>query len=163
MPRSNKNNPASKPQKAKNGDAVNLKELASHLGLSTTTLSLVLNESPQADSIPAETKSRIFEAARKHNYRPNYLARSLRVQKTRTIGVLVPELSDGYSSMVLNGVESVLSAAEDFYLTASHLHREDLLEKLPARAGRAPGRRHYCGRYADPVYAAAAGGKRFRA
>jgi LacI family transcriptional regulator len=53
------------------------------------------------------------------------------VQKTNTIGVLVPELSDGYSAMVLNGVESELSTAEYFYLTASHLHREDLLEKLP--------------------------------
>lgn len=131
MPRPNKKQSSPKPEKTRNGDAVNLKELASHLGLSTTTLSLVLNESPQAHSIPAETKTRIFEAARKHNYRPNYLARSLRVQKTRTIGVLVPELSDGYSSMVLNGVESVLSGAEYFYLTASHLHREDLLEKLP--------------------------------
>lgn len=115
----------------KKGDSVSLKDLALHLGLSTTTLSLVLNESPQADSIPADTKKRIFDGARELNYRPNYLARSLRVQKTNTIGVLVPELSDGYSAMVLNGVESALSSAEYFYLTASHLHREDLLKKLP--------------------------------
>lgn len=113
------------------GDSVSLKDLALHLGLSTTTLSLVLNDSPQAVSIPAETQKRIFDGARELNYRPNYLARSLRVQKTNTIGVLVPELSDGYSAMVLNGVESALSTAEYFYLTASHLHREDLLEKLP--------------------------------
>ncbi|MEO7660709.1 MAG: LacI family DNA-binding transcriptional regulator [Pyrinomonadaceae bacterium] len=116
---------------AKTGDSVSLKDLALHLGLSPTTLSLVLNDSPQAVSIPAETKKRIFDGARELNYRPNYLARSLRVQKTNTIGVLVPELSDGYSAMVLNGVESALSTAEYFYLTASHLHREDLLEKLP--------------------------------
>jgi DNA-binding LacI/PurR family transcriptional regulator len=115
----------------KSGDSVSLKDLALHLGLSPTTLSLVLNDSPQAVSIPAETKKRIFEGARELNYRPNYLARSLRVQKTNTIGVLVPELSDGYSAMVLNGVESALSTAEYFYLTASHLHRDDLLEKLP--------------------------------
>ena len=85
-----------------NGDPVSLKDLALHLGLSTTTLSLVLNDSPQAASIPAETKRRIFDGARELNYRPNYLARSLLVQKTNTIGVLVPELSDGYSAMVLN-------------------------------------------------------------
>lgn len=120
-----------KPGKGKNGDPVSLKDLALHLGLSPTTLSLVLNDSPQAVSIPPETKKRIFDGARELNYRPNYLARSLRVQKTNTIGVLVPELSDGYSAMVLNGVESALSTAEYFYLTASHLHREDLLEKLP--------------------------------
>ncbi len=131
MPRNDKTSSHSPRRKTRNGDAVSLKDLASHLGLSTTTLSLVLNESPQADSIPAETKKRIFDGARELNYRPNYLARSLRVQKTNTIGVLVPELSDGYSAMVLNGVESALSSAEYFYLTASHLHRDDLLKKLP--------------------------------
>jgi DNA-binding LacI/PurR family transcriptional regulator len=131
MPKNGDKQPRSRPPRPRNGDPVSLKELALHLGLSPTTLSLVLNDSPQAVSIPAETKKRIFDGARELNYRPNYLARSLRVQKTNTIGVLVPELSDGYSAMVLNGVESALSTAEYFYLTASHLHREDLLERLP--------------------------------
>lgn len=111
--------------------SVSLKQLAAHLGLSTTTLSLVLNESPTANSIPQETKDRIFSAAKQLNYRPNYLARSLRVQRTHTLGVIVPELSDGYSAMVLNGVEAILSKEGYFYLTASHLHRDDLLEKHP--------------------------------
>jgi DNA-binding LacI/PurR family transcriptional regulator len=117
------------PQSA--GNTVGLKQLASHLGLSPTTLSLVLNDAPSASSIPQQTKDRIFEAARELNYRPNYVARSLRVQRTQTLGVIVPELSDGYSAMVLNGVEDVLSKEGFFYLTASHLHREDLLEKHP--------------------------------
>ena len=112
-------------------DGVSLKQLAAHLNLSTTTLSLVLNDAPNAVSIPQETKDRIFSAARELNYKPNYLARSLRVQRTHTFGVIVPELSDGYSSMVLNGVEAVLSTKGYFYLTASHLHREDLLVDLP--------------------------------
>lgn len=111
--------------------SISLKQLAAHLGLSTTTLSLVLNKRPSADSIPEETKNRIFLAAKELNYRPNYLARSLRAQRTHTLGVLVPELSDGYSAMVLNGVESVLTSQGFFYLTASHLHRSDLLERLP--------------------------------
>ncbi|MEP6789134.1 MAG: LacI family DNA-binding transcriptional regulator, partial [Acidobacteriota bacterium] len=113
------------------GGAVSLKDLALSLGLSPTTLSVVLNNSPKAESIPKETKTRIFDAARKLNYRPNYLARSLRVQKTNTIGVIVPELSDGYSAMVLNGVESALANAGYLCLTASHRHRDDLLERLP--------------------------------
>lgn len=118
-------------RKPADGVAVSLKQLAAHLELSTTTLSLVLNNAPSAKSIPKETKDRIFSAAKELNYRPNYLARSLRVQRTNTIGVIVPELSDGYSAMVLNGVESALSGDGFFYLTASHLHRDDLLEKLP--------------------------------
>ena len=120
------------PGKAPAGRGVSLKELAAHLKLSPTTLSLVLNGSPTAGSIPKETQERIFSAAREMNYRPNYLARSLRVQRTHTLGVIVPELSDGYSAMVLNGVEEVLSKQGFFYLTASHRHREELLERLPA-------------------------------
>jgi LacI family transcriptional regulator len=108
-----------------------LKELAAHLGLSPTSLSIVLNDAPAASAIPQETKDRIFAAARQFNYRPNYFARSLRAQRSFTFGVIVPELSDGYSAMVLNGVEAVLSKEGFFYLTASHLHRDDLLEHHP--------------------------------
>ena len=110
---------------------ISLKELAAHLGLSITSLSLVLNNKPDADSIPQETKDRIFEAAEKFNYRPNYFARSLRAQRSFTFGVIVPELSDGYSAMVLNGVEAALAKEGYFYLTASHLHRDDLLKHNP--------------------------------
>ncbi|MBA4121408.1 MAG: LacI family DNA-binding transcriptional regulator [Acidobacteria bacterium] len=110
---------------------ISLKELAAHLGLSPTSLSIVLNDAPSASAIPQETKNRILEAAEKFNYRPNYFARSLRAQRSFTLGVIVPELSDGYSAMVLNGVEASLSKEGFFYLTASHLHRDDLLEHHP--------------------------------
>lgn len=110
---------------------MSLKELAQHLGLSPTSLSLVLNKSPAATSFPQKIKNRILEAAEEFNYRPNHIARSLRAQRSFTFGVIVPELSDGYSAMVLNGVESLLSKRDFFYLTASHLHRDDLLEKNP--------------------------------
>lgn len=111
--------------------AVSLKELAISLDLSTTTLSLVLNESPLAEAIPQETKDRIFAAAKKFNYRPNFVARSLRAQRSFTLGVLVPELSDGYSAMVLSGVEDQLLRAGYFYFVASHRHKPELIEKYP--------------------------------
>lgn len=110
---------------------ISLKELAAHLGLSITSLSLVLNDKPEATAIPQETKDRIFEAAEKFNYKPNYFARSLRAQRSYTLGVIVPELSDGYSAMVLNGVEAALAREGFSYLTTSHLHRDDLLSKNP--------------------------------
>jgi LacI family transcriptional regulator len=131
MPRKPKNGDSHAGSRSPKTDGVSLKQLAAHLNLSTTTLSLVLNDAPSAVSIPQETKDRIFSAARELNYKPNYLARSLRVQRTHTLGVIVPELSDGYSSMVLNGVESILSKQGYLYLTASHLHREELLVELP--------------------------------
>ncbi|MEK6320836.1 MAG: LacI family DNA-binding transcriptional regulator [Acidobacteriota bacterium] len=108
---------------------VSLKELAGHLDLSPTSLSLVLNDSPAASSIPQETKDRILTAAREFGYRPNFLARSLRAQRSYTLGVLVPELSDGYSAMVLSGIEDHLLEKGYFYLVASHRHDADLIEQ----------------------------------
>src|SRR4030095_13730671 len=66
----------------KSDGPVSLKGLAAHLGLSPTTLSLVLNDSPLANTIPQETKDRILVAAREFNYRPNFIARSLRSART---------------------------------------------------------------------------------
>jgi len=108
---------------------VSLKELAAHLDLSPTSLSLVLNDSPRASSIPQETKARIFAAAKEFNYQPNFLARSLRAQRSYTLGVLVPELSEGYSAMVLSGIEDHLLDAGYFYLVASHRHDPKLLNQ----------------------------------
>src|SRR5438309_610448 len=87
---------------------VSLKELAAHLDLSPSTLSLVLNDSPAASSIPQSTKDRIFAAARGLNYRPHFLARSLRTQRSHTLGVLVPEISGGYTAEVMSGIEEHL-------------------------------------------------------
>ena len=60
---------------------VKLKDLAAHLGLSSTTVSLVLNDSPGAEAIPQETKDRVLPAARPPNYRPDFFPRSLRSQR----------------------------------------------------------------------------------
>jgi DNA-binding LacI/PurR family transcriptional regulator len=110
---------------------VSLKKLAEHLGLSPATVSLVINRSTVADSIPQETKDRIFAAARKFKYRPNFFARSLRTQRSFSIGVIVPEVSDGYSASVMSGVEDYLLQEGYFYFVASHRHRPDLIDEYP--------------------------------
>jgi LacI family transcriptional regulator len=131
MPRRNKKNDHPGAKAAQASRPVSLKELARRLSLSPTTLSLVLNDSPLARSIPADTQERIFTAAREFNYRPHFLARSLRAQRSFTLGVLVPELSDGYSAMVVNGIEEHLLREGYFYFVASHRHRRDLLDRYP--------------------------------
>jgi DNA-binding LacI/PurR family transcriptional regulator len=110
---------------------MSLKKLAEHLQLSTATVSLVINRSSVADSIPQETKDRIFAAARKFKYRPNFFARSLRTQRSFTIGVMVPEVSEGYSASVMSGVEDYLLQEGYFYFVASHRHRSDLIDEYP--------------------------------
>jgi DNA-binding LacI/PurR family transcriptional regulator len=99
---------------------VTLKALAAHLGLSPSTVSLVLNASPVADAIPQATKDRILAAARELDYRPDFVARSLRRQRSLSIGVLVSEISGGYSAEVVSGIERTLLDAGYFGLLASH-------------------------------------------
>ncbi|MEM9595858.1 MAG: LacI family DNA-binding transcriptional regulator [Acidobacteriota bacterium] len=125
-------NPSAEP--AQNGASekpkpVTLKAVAQHLGLSTATVSLVLNRSPVADSIPRETHERVFAAARELKYRPNYMARSLRRQRSFSIGVLVPEISEGYAAGVMHGIEAHLLREGYFYLVASHRLSGDILNE----------------------------------
>jgi DNA-binding LacI/PurR family transcriptional regulator len=112
---------------------VSLKLLAEHLGLSKTAVSLVINRSPEAKSIPKHTQERIRVAARELNYRPNFIARSLRHQRSFTVGVVVPEISEGYAALVLSGIENHLSQEGYFYFVVSHRHRKELLEEYPTR------------------------------
>ncbi len=108
---------------------VTLKVLADHLGLSPATVSLVMNRSSGADAIPQKTKDLVFEAARKFNYRPNFVARSLRTRRSFTVGVLVPEMSSGYAALVMSGIEDYLLQTGFFYFTVSHRHRPDLIDE----------------------------------
>jgi LacI family transcriptional regulator len=104
-----------------------LKQVAEHLGLNPATVSVVMNDVP-GRSIPQATRDRIKAAAKKMNYQPNLLARSLRNRRTLTIGILVPELGDGYHAQVMSGIGDQLIQAGYFYFTAHHRHKQNLIE-----------------------------------
>jgi LacI family transcriptional regulator len=104
-----------------------LKHVAEHLGLNPATVSVVLNDVP-GRSIPQATRDRIKAAAKAMNYQPNLLARSLRSRRTLTIGILVPELGDGYHTQVMSGIGDQLIQAGYFYFTAHHRHKRNLIE-----------------------------------
>jgi LacI family transcriptional regulator len=110
---------------------VTLRALADHLGLSPATISLVVNRAPAARAIPRATQQRVLAAARKFNYRANTIARSLRAQRSFTIGVLVPEISEGYAALVMSGIEDYLLQSGFLYFVASHRHRADLIKEYP--------------------------------
>jgi DNA-binding LacI/PurR family transcriptional regulator len=120
-----------KGDKAPPSGPVNLRMLAEHLELSQTTVSLVLNHSPSARSIPEETRNRVIEAAARLNYRPNYFARSLRQGRSMSVGVLAPDLSEGYFTRVMSGVVEELTSARYFYFTACHDWKQELIEQYP--------------------------------
>ena len=108
---------------------VTLKAVAEHVGLTSGTVSAVLNDSPSARSIPRETKDRIHAAAKELNYRPNFFARTLRNKRTYTIGVIAEEIGDSYGSMVISGIEAHLRKMDYFFLTVAHRHDQNLLSQ----------------------------------
>ena len=72
-----------------------------------------------------------MEAAQRLNYRPNYFARSLRQSRSMSVGVLAPDLSEGYFTRVMSGVVEQLTAAHYFYFTACHDWKKELIEQYP--------------------------------
>jgi DNA-binding LacI/PurR family transcriptional regulator len=107
---------------------VTLKTVADYLGLTPGTISATLNNSAAARSIPERTKKRIIAAAKDLNYKPNYFARSLRLQRTYTIGVIAEEIGDAYGSLVISGIEEYLRQHNFFFLTVIHRHDQALLQ-----------------------------------
>src|ERR1700676_1214089 len=107
---------------------VTLKTIAQQLGLTPGTVSAALNNSAAARSIPERTKRRIVAAAKDLNYRPNYFARSLRLRRTYTIGVIAEEIGDAYGSLIISGGEEYLRKHNFFFLTVIHRHDPKLLQ-----------------------------------
>jgi DNA-binding LacI/PurR family transcriptional regulator len=123
--------PAAKKSEFLPNRPISLRTLGEYLDLSPATISLVLNNAPGVRSIPQETRDRVLAAARKFDYRPSFYARSLRGKRSFTIGVLMPDPSDGYAVLVMNGIEEVLLEEGYFYLAASHRRKADLIEEYP--------------------------------
>jgi DNA-binding LacI/PurR family transcriptional regulator len=115
------------PDKNETRQKVTLKTIADHLGLTPGTVSAALNNSAAARSIPEHTKQRILEAAREVNYRPNFFARTLRLKRTFTIGVIASQIGDDYGSQVINGIEHYLQQRNFFFLTVVHRHDPKLM------------------------------------
>lgn len=83
---------------------ITIKQIASALHVSISTVSKALNDSYE---ISDETKKKIQEYAKEHKYKPNTLALSLQNKKTKTIGILLPNILTYYFARVLRGIEKV--------------------------------------------------------
>ena len=83
---------------------ITIKQIAKALSVSISTVSKALNDSYE---ISDETKKKIQEYAKLHKYKPNTLALSLQNKKTKTIGILLPNILTYYFARVLRGIEKV--------------------------------------------------------
>ncbi len=102
---------------------VTIREVAKESGFSSTTVSIVLNSAPLARYIPETTKKKIERAAKKLGYRPNLFARTLRNQRTHTVGVMVFDMTDPYCTPILRGIENALYQAS-FLPILTDVHNE---------------------------------------
>lgn len=81
-----------------------IKDVAKEAGVSIATVSRVLND---VDVVNEETKKKVIEAINKLGYRPNIVARSLKTQKTKTIGIIIPDISSQFYPEIVRGAEDV--------------------------------------------------------
>jgi LacI family transcriptional regulator len=80
----------------------NLKEVAERAGVSSSTVSRVLSGS---DRVNEKTRTRVLEAVSLLNYRPNELAKGLKIGRTNTIGLMVPSIENQIFPVITRGVE----------------------------------------------------------
>src|SRR4051794_21397835 len=83
---------------------VRIADVAKMANVSTATVSRVISNS---GTVKKETTEKVLEAIKKLNYQPNMLARQLRTMETKTILVVVPDISNPFFSKVLRGIEAV--------------------------------------------------------
>lgn len=102
-----------------------LKEMAEQLGVSIATVSRALRNSHE---VGEEMKTRVQELAKKLNYRPNPFAQSLRQQKPKVIGVVVPNLVTHYYAAVLDGIEDYATKA-GYAVVAANSHEDHIREE----------------------------------
>lgn len=102
-----------------------LKQIAKELGVSVSTVSKALNDSPE---ISEPTKIKIQEFAKLKNYKPNITALNLKNRKTKTIGVIIPNILNSFFAKVFTGIEKV--ADEKGYHVITCISNESLEKEI---------------------------------
>src|SRR6185437_3272527 len=113
-------------------------QIAKSLGVSVQTVSAVVNGKP---GISSETQARVRDAISELDYRPNEQARTLRGVRTKTIGVIIPSITNPYFPEFVHGVENAARAeGYSIFLCNTDTELKQLLEYFAlARTNRASG------------------------
>lgn len=104
-----------------------LKQIAKELHVSVSTVSKALNNSPE---ISEPTKIKIQEYAKLKNYKPNVIGLNLKNRKTKTIGVIIPNILNSFFAKVFSGIEKV--AEEKGYNVITCISNESLDKEVHA-------------------------------
>jgi LacI family transcriptional regulator len=108
--------------------AASIKDVAKEAGVSIATVSRVLND---IDVVNEDTKNRVKDAIAKLGYRPNIVARSLKTQKTKTLGIIIPDISNQFYPEIVRGAEDVANIYDyNIMLCNTDLDKEKEIEYL---------------------------------
>lgn len=108
---------------------VSMKDVAREVGVSTALVSYVLNNLKEG-RISKEIAQKIRDAAQRLNYRPNQIARSLKTSKTHTIGLIVADISNPFSSTLARIVEDEATKVNYTVIFASSDEKEQKAARL---------------------------------
>lgn len=105
-----------------------IKDVAKKAGVGLGTVSRVLNNHP---SVSEETKKKVLDAIKELDYNPNAIARSLKIKSTKSIGVMIPDISSAFYSDIVRGIEDVANKYKyNIILLNTDLKREKEKEAL---------------------------------
>jgi LacI family transcriptional regulator len=104
-----------------------LKQIAKELNVSVSTVSKALSNSPE---ISEPTKIRVQEFAKLKNYKPNNIAVNLKNKRTRTIGVIIPNILNPFFAKVFSGIEK--AANDRGYNVITCISNESLEKEIHA-------------------------------
>lgn len=116
---------------------ITIKELAAHLKMSSTTVSRVLNGQAKKYRISDKTVAIVKKYASEYRFQPNQIAQNLRLQKTNTIGLIVPDISNPFFANLARTLSTELRAQNKLILLGDTNDDLDLeKETLQLLAGR---------------------------
>ncbi|OFY48397.1 MAG: hypothetical protein A2W85_00295 [Bacteroidetes bacterium GWF2_41_31] len=84
-----------------------LSDIAKSLNVSKTLVSFVLNDQGDKNGISSKTQKIVLERAKEMNYKPNHMARGLRLGKTQTLGLIVADISNTFYAKMAKKIEEV--------------------------------------------------------
>jgi DNA-binding LacI/PurR family transcriptional regulator len=117
---------------------VTIKDLARHLNISVATVSRAMRDMPE---IKAETRDAVLKLAKELDYQPNILATNLVKSRTKTIGVIVPDLAYHFFASVIRGIEEeAFARGYSLLLTqTSELYERELINVQNLSRGQVEG------------------------
>lgn len=117
------------------GKRITIKDVANEAGVSVTTVSFVLNG--KADGVPTATRERIVAVAKKLRYTPNYTARSLVTGRTKTIGIIVPSITNFFFAELVRLLQKKFAEyGYDILLSNNEERAENDLKYIEFLSGR---------------------------